>query len=581
MRLNLAEGETLEEALAAYRSREDVEYAEPNPIISICATPSDSLHAEQWALTRIQAQDAWDTCRGSHEVVVALIDTGVDYTHRDLEGNLWVNEAERDGVAGVDDDENGYVDDIYGYNFADDLSDPADDHGHGTHCAGIVAAAGDNGLDVAGVCWTVRLMPLKVLDSDGDGSAADAVPAIYYAVANGADVISGSWGGQEDSRTLREAIAYAHEQGVIVVAAAGNENSDVPYYPAAYPEVLSVAATDAGDRRYYLSNYGDWVDLAAPGRDIVSLRPPGLLWSARHDDFTGRMSGTSMAAPHASGACALLLSANPLLTGEEVERILLATADPTGPGISASNGRVNLYEALRAAIPSEATIHLDRAAYVEGAEISLLLVDWDLRGSGRQAVLVESGHGDAEWLEIEETKASLGVFRGTIASGTGAAAPGDGALQLVHGQSIFAGYLDGGGDSPDSGRWQQAVAVADYEPPVVRELRIEPEPLKAGVTLVTSEPSRIELRYGLVCDGTEERVESSSSLTNEHYIELRGLAAQQRYCLAAILTDEAGNETVADNGGRGYSFIAGEGLSRYRVPAAHPAMQEPTALPRP
>jgi hypothetical protein len=288
-----------------------------------------------------------------------------------------------------------------------------------------------------------------------------------------------------------------------------------------------------------------------------------------------------MAAPHVSGACALLLSANPLLAGEEVERILLATADSTGPGISASNGRVNLYEALRGAIPSEATIHLDRAAYVEDAEIGLLLVDWDLRGSGQQEVLIESGHGDAEWFEIEETEASLGVFRGTIRSGTGAAAPGDGVLQLAHGQSIFAGYLDGGEDSPDSDQWRQATAVADYEPPVIRELRVAPKPRKAGIKLVTNEPSRVELRYGPVCDGTEERIESSSSLTNEHYIELRDLAAQQRYCLAAILTDEAGNETVDDNDGQGYSFIAGEGLSRYHVPAAHPAMQEPTALPRP
>ena len=139
-------GGSPEEILAAYRSRPDVEYAEFNPIISICATPSDPSYGEQWSLEKIHAPEAWDTCRGGNEVVVAIIDTGVDYNHRDLQGNLWVNEAESKGVPGEDDDGNGYVDDIHGYNFAYNNSDPADDHGHGTHVTGIVAAAGNNEL---------------------------------------------------------------------------------------------------------------------------------------------------------------------------------------------------------------------------------------------------------------------------------------------------------------------------------------------------------------------------------------------------------------------------------------------------
>jgi len=177
-----------EEVLAAYRGRADVEFAEFNPVISICATPGDPSFGRQWSLAKIQAPQAWDTCQGDTEIVVAIIDTGVDYRHRDLQGNLWVNEAELNGVPGVDDDRNGYVDDIYGYNFAYNNNDPMDDHGHGTHCAGIVAAAGDNGLDVAGVCWRARIMPIKILGGEGEGTAADAVPAIYYAVANGADI---------------------------------------------------------------------------------------------------------------------------------------------------------------------------------------------------------------------------------------------------------------------------------------------------------------------------------------------------------------------------------------------------------
>ncbi len=258
--------------------------------------------------------------------MVAIVDTGVDYSHRDLQGNLWVNEAEQNGVAGIDDDGNGYVDDVYGYNFAYNSNDPMDDHGHGTHCAGIVAAVGNNGLDVAGVCWKARIMAIKVLDADGDGSAGDAVPAIYYAVANGADIISGSWGATEGSDALKDAVAYAYSQGVIVVAAAGNEGSDVAYYPAAYPNVLAVAATDPSDRRWYSSNYGDWVDVAAPGRDILSL---GLTSAGQ---MTARKTGTSMAAPHVSGACALVLSANPLLTCDEVEDIITTTGDPIAAG---------------------------------------------------------------------------------------------------------------------------------------------------------------------------------------------------------------------------------------------------------
>ncbi|MEN6335969.1 MAG: S8 family peptidase, partial [Phycisphaerales bacterium] len=305
-----------EEILAAWRDRADVEYAEFNPIVSICATPDDPSYGRQWSLAKIHAPEAWDVCQGTNEVVVAIIDTGVDYNHRDLQGNLWVNEAELKGVPGVDDDNNGYVDDVHGYNFAYNNSDPMDDHGHGTHVAGTVAAAGDNGLDVVGICWNARIMPIKILGAEGDGTAADAVPAIYYAVANGADIISGSWGGPDSSDALQEAVAYAQRQGVIVVAAAGNENSSTPYYPAAYHDVLAVAATDSSDHRWYLSNYGDWVDLAAPGREIVSLGRSTA--GTTGGSLISTKSGTSMAAPHVSGACALLLSANPLLTSEEM-----------------------------------------------------------------------------------------------------------------------------------------------------------------------------------------------------------------------------------------------------------------------
>jgi hypothetical protein len=557
IRLELAADQSLEQALAAYRSRPDVEYAELNPVISICAVPDDPLYAEQWALEKIQAPDAWDTCWGDGEIIVAVIDTGVDYNHRDLQGNMWVNEAELNGAAGVDDDGNGYVDDIHGYNFADSNNDPADDHGHGTHCAGTVAAVGDNGLDIAGVCWTARIMALKVLGATGDGTAADAVPAIYYAVANGADVISGSWGSEEDSSMLREAVAYARREGVMVVAAAGNKGSTKPYYPAAYPEVISVTATESSDRRWYLSNFGDWVDMAAPGRQVLSLRAKGTSSGVIRDEFIGQLSGTSTATPQVSGACALLLSANPLLTCDELQNMLMTTGDPIEPGICASNSRLNVYKALRAAIPAEGMIRFDRSHYPEHADIVLLLADWDLRGTGQQVVQLEAADGDGEVLILTETEVSLGVFRGVMASAPCGGKSGDGVLQARNGAGIYAYYLDGGDGMIQAGQWRQASAVADYEPPAICELRIDRQRLAATIELTTNEPTRVEIHYGRTFGGPYNLVEKDSELGEQHTVTLRGPEPQTQYWFIANISDAAGNETLADNGGQGYSLTGG------------------------
>jgi len=554
VRLDLKAGESLDEALVAYRSRSDVEYAELNPMISICAAPNDRLYADQWALSKIHAPDAWDTCRGSSEVVVAVIDTGVDYNHPDLQGNLWTNEVERNGLAGIDDDNNGCIDDIQGYNFASSSNDPIDDHGHGTVCAGIIAAVGDNGTDVVGVCWIARIMPLKILGAAGDGTAADAVPAIYYAVANGADVISASWGGTEGSNALRDAIAYAYQEGVIVIAAAGNSGLSTPYYPAAYPGVISVAATEAQDRRWYLSNYGDWVDIAAPGLDIVSLRAT-LPGQVVRSGGMSRMSGTSMAAPHVSGACALLLAANPFLRSDELQQILTATADPIQPGTCSSNGRLNVYGALRAVIPPEGTIRMDRARYAEGAEIGLLLADWRLRGAGHCTVLLGAASGDQETVTLMETDVSLGVFRGAIASLNETVKPGDGILEVHDGEGIQAHYLGGDDGLGHAAQGPYAIAVADYKPSTILSLEIKPQGPATTIEFRTSEPTRAEVRYGKTSGGPYDRIEKDSGLSEQHSIQLHGLTLQTRYYLIVAITDEAGNEAVADNGGQSYSFV--------------------------
>jgi subtilisin family serine protease len=277
------------------------------------------------------------------------VDTGIDYNHADLTHNMWRNPGELPN--GLDDDNNGFVDDISGVDFANDDADPTDDSSHGTHVAGIVGAEGGNGIGGVGVNWKVRLVALKFLDENGEGNTANAAEAIDYAVKAGARVINASWGGPGFSFALSKAIRNAGNQGVLVVAAAGNEgeNSDSePEYPASYdlPNVISVAATDAGDGLVDFSNYGArTVDLGAPGDEIYSTVPK----FASPSGFA-YFSGTSMAAPFVSGAAALYLSRTPSATVTQVRDALLQTVDPVPAlaGKTVTGGRLNLGRALGA-----------------------------------------------------------------------------------------------------------------------------------------------------------------------------------------------------------------------------------------
>ena len=566
-----AEG-AVQDLLAACRQDPDVEYAELSHTISICVQPNDPEYGRQWGMEKIAAPEAWETCQGSDDVVIAVIDTGVDYNHRDLRANIWCNEAELNGSPGVDDDDNGYVDDIHGYNFAYNNGDPNDDHGHGTHVAGIIAAVGNNGLDVAGLCWKARIMVLKMLDAGGDGNSADAASAIYYAAANGADVISLSWGSDEDSQVIRDAIAYARWRGVLVVAAAGNNNSKASFYPASYPEVIAVAATESNDERSILSNYGDWVDIAAPGGSIVSLAPTRTSLATAHDSFTATLSGTSMATPHVAGACALLLAANPFLTCEEVEKLLLSTGDPIKTGVCASNARLNVARALRAAMPAEGDVRFDRPLYAEGDEITVLLTDWDLRGAETQTASIVTDGGDVEHVILAETPQAKGVFCGTIASARGEARPGDRRVQMAHGERIAVRYLNAYGGST-AGRRITAYAHADYEAPTLVEQKIDVRGRTARIELTTSEPTRAEIRYTDTPDGPFREKAGDADLFDQHRIRILGLTAGTRYFFVVALVDQAGNEAIVDNEGLYYSFEVGNDVAGLRVPGVYPTIQ--------
>ena len=325
--ITLPTGVDVNAALLMFQVNPLVEYAELDYRVSIMVTPDDPQFDQMWDLENsgqtggtadadIDASTAWEVNTGSGSTIVAVTDTGIDYTHPDLAGNIWINTGEVAGD-GIDNDGNGYVDDVHGYDFINDDSDPMDDHGHGTHVAGTIGAVGDNAIGITGINWDVQLMALKFIGADGFGLQSDAIEAILYAANNGAHVINASWGGDPFSQIVFDALVTARDQGTIFVAAAGNGNSlgigqnndQIPFYPANYDvdNVVSVAATDHYDNLASFSNFGaTTVDLAAPGVDILSTMPGGSY---------GLNSGTSMAAPHVAGVLALVRDLHPGFPG--------------------------------------------------------------------------------------------------------------------------------------------------------------------------------------------------------------------------------------------------------------------------
>ncbi|MCE3008985.1 MAG: S8 family serine peptidase [Proteobacteria bacterium] len=332
---------------------------------------NDPLLATQWSMANIEASEGWKKTQGSSEMIVAILDTGVDYTHEDLLPNMWRNPGEEGTDAagrdkstnGIDDDGNGYVDDLMGWDFAAKDNKPFDlavdpkqllisggNPGHGTHCSGNVAARGFNSLGIAGVAPNVKVMALRFISEKGQGTTADAVMAIRYAVDNGAKVLSNSWGGEgsrsdgsEENLALKEAIQYAEAKGTLFIAAAGNgragtgydmDKDPTPVYPASYDfeNIISVAAIDVKNELGAFSNWGATsVDIGAPGVAVLSTTVGGK-YSDKVLDFAGfdiTWDGTSMATPHVAGAAALYWSLHPNKTWREVKDAILKSAAPT------------------------------------------------------------------------------------------------------------------------------------------------------------------------------------------------------------------------------------------------------------
>ncbi|MFN7649163.1 MAG: S8 family serine peptidase, partial [Acidobacteriota bacterium] len=356
--LRLPGGINVEQALALYRANPLVELAEPDYLVSIDQTqtlPNDASFTQLWGLHNtgqtggtanadINAPEAWSLRTSASSIIVGVVDTGVDYNHPDLAANMWTNPGEIPNNS-IDDDNNGYIDDVYGINAITNTGNPMDDNSHGTHVAGTIGAIGNNGIGVTGVAWNVKLMALKFLSAGGSGSSSDAIKCIEYALTKGVHILSNSWSGGGFSQTLYDAINSAKNQGVLFVAAAGNassNNDSGPTYPGSFdlPNVVAVAATDANDAQAGYSNYGyRRVHLAAPGSGIYSTLPGNQY---------GLKSGTSMATPHVAGALALLKAQFPALAYDElIRRLLLATdARSNLDQTTFSGGRLNLYRAL-------------------------------------------------------------------------------------------------------------------------------------------------------------------------------------------------------------------------------------------
>ncbi|MFN8589019.1 MAG: S8 family serine peptidase [Candidatus Eisenbacteria bacterium] len=348
-------GMTVEQAVAALAADPAVEYAQPNHVFTADRTPNDPSFASLWAMRNtgqggayagddIDATLAWDLCTGDPDLKIGVVDSGVDYTHPDLAANIWTNPGEiPDNFE--DDDGNGYVDDVHGYDFVNGDGDPMDDYQHGTHVAGTIGAVGDNGIGVTGVCWNCRIVAIKFINATGSGTESAAIAALNYALVVGVRLTNNSWGGMSGGQAQLDAINACGAAGQLFVNSAGNTrwNIDaVPTYPQCYasPYLVTVASTDGRDLMSTFSCWGPTqVDLGAPGSLIYSCIPGGLYKN---------LDGTSMAAPHVTGVAALAWTLFPHASPEAIRALLLATVDtiPALTGKVWSNGRLNAWRAL-------------------------------------------------------------------------------------------------------------------------------------------------------------------------------------------------------------------------------------------
>lgn len=447
-------GMTTEQAIAALSADPAVEYAQPNHLFHVDVVPNDPSFTSLWAMKNtgqggafagddIDATLAWDLTTGDPEMKIGVIDSGVDYTHPDLAANIWTNPGEiPDNFE--DDDLNGYVDDVHGFDFVNGDGDPMDDYFHGTHVAGTIGAVGDNGIGVAGVCWRCKIVPIKFINSTGAGTESAAIAALQYALTVGVRLTNNSWGGMSGGQALLDAIDACGAAGQLFVNSAGNTrwNLDgVPTYPQCYPSpyILTVASTDGRDLMSTFSCWGPTqVDLGAPGSLIYSCRPANTY---------GNLDGTSMASPHVTGVAALAWSLFPHASPQTMRALILSAVDtiPSMTGKVWSNGRLNAYRTLLrgdGTAPSAATGLM--AEITSGTSLRLR---WNAPGDDGQA-------GTASSYDLRVSGAPLDSANFADATALPTAAP--------HAAS-FAETLSVGGLTPGATYWFAMRATDDFD----------------------------------------------------------------------------------------------------------------------
>lgn len=523
--ISIPPGVGLAAAAAAYTADPAVVAVEPNYIVRASATPNDPAFSELWGMERIGALAAWDTVTGTaanaDDIVVAVIDTGIRYTHEDLSSNMWVNPSPTFG-------------DIYGARWTDGTGnptsgDPMDRNGHGTRVAGTIGAVGNNKLGVVGVNWRVKLMALKFLDDFGEGKTADAIAAIEYAIVHGAHLSNNSWDGFAYSEALRDAIFAAGAANQLFVAAAGNDvrdNDTQPNYPSSYENdnIIAVASIDESGELSSFSCYGATsVDIAAPGNAILSC-------VSTRDSAYDTSSGTSMAAPHVAGAAALLLALQPTAAYAEIRDILYKSARPNSAllGKMTTSGELALDQAIATFAGS---ITLDRTAYRSDAAVAITVTDVGVVDT-QNTVTVSWSTTNAS---SERASGTLDLARDGTTSSFNIILQLDSGVTAVHDDLLLVSYTD------SHGRLLVKTAPIDDIPPVLANLRIEEvsderlvvywetdEPASSGCSLGTNVPPAMI-------------TQTNVALVTSHAVEFTNLDACTRYHAAVWSLDAAGN----------------------------------------
>jgi subtilisin family serine protease len=522
-----------------------IEYAQPNYINYPClekTKPNDYFYPDQWALEKINSPDAWEIEKGSDDVVVAVVDTGIDYNHEDLISRIWQNSKEIPNN-GIDDDGNGYIDDVRGWDFYDspDIqaegdhtdrdNDPMDENGHGTIVAGIIGAVPNNSIGIAGVVWDCRIMALRAGNSYFEDD--DLCAAIVYAADNGANIINMSWGGDELSYVIRDATKYAYDRGCVLVAAAGNDNQPKVIYPANFEHVIGVGATDNQDKKASFSNYGAGIDIVAPGVRVFGTVP--------HNHYSD-WSGTSMSAPVVSGIVALMLSKRPALNNRDVAQILRASADPIDEPLFSGIGRANANKALLTGL--SLTAHINSPNSGESGD--------------NQFVITGTASGkDFKNYQLEYTEVSVPEDWRQIG------APGNNQKwedvlaiwdisRLSEGSYVVRLKVAGYGDLNAEDRISLQV---DHTPPKLLKFSVSPrfsgDRADYVITLKTDDLTRIDLNYRRSQSLIFQKL-SLTGLNREHEIPITDYLDSGLYDCFFKMTNSAGLVATDDNQGQYY-----------------------------